>query len=93
MGEMKKMNRNHYMALGTVLLLIGIAIFKLEAVTLTENTTRFVAQQMGTIPEDGLFQAVTPKKIIAIPSWFRFSCISVGAILMLHAIGMSKPGG
>ena len=40
------MNRNHYMALGTVLLLLGLTVFKVETVTLTEDSTRFLAQQM-----------------------------------------------
>ena len=87
------MNRNHYVMLGTVLLLLGITIFKVDNLTLNEDSTKFVAQQMGTVPENGLIQVATPKKTITVPPWLRFSLISVGAILMLHAMGMSKPGG
>lgn len=87
------MNRNHFFALGTVLLLLGITIFKLDNVTLNEQSTKFIAQQVGMVPENGLVQATGPKKTIAVPPWLRFSLISIGAILMLHAIGMSKPGG
>lgn len=87
------MNRNHYFMLGTVLLLLGITIFKLDNVTLNEQSTKFVAQQMGTVPENGLVQVASPKKTIVVPPWLRFSLVSIGAILMLHAIGMQKPGG
>lgn len=87
------MTRNHYMMLGTVLLLLGVTIFKMDNVTLNEQSTKFVAQQVGTVPKNVLVQTTTPKKTVAIPPWLRFSLISVGAILMLHAIGMQKPGG
>ena len=87
------MNRNHCMALGTALLLLGLVVFKVEAITLNEDSTRFLAQQMETQPEQGLVASAVPvKKTIVIPPTMRFLCISVGAILMLHAIGMQKPG-
>ena len=87
------MNRNHYMMLGTALLLLGLAVFKIETVTLNEDSTRFLTQQMETQPEQGLLASTMPvKKTIPIPPTVRFLCISVGAILMLHAIGMQKPG-
>ena len=87
------MNRNHYMALGTALLLLGLAVFKVETVTLNEDSTRFLAQQAETHPEQGLVASTVPvKKTIVIPPTMRFLGISVGAILMLHAIGMQKPG-
>jgi hypothetical protein len=87
------MNRNHYMALGTALLLLGLAVFKVETVTLNEDSTRFLAQQAETQPEQGLVASAVPvKNTIVIPPTVRFLCISVGAILMLHAIGMQKPG-
>lgn len=87
------MNRNHYMAVGTALLLLGLAVFRVETITLTEDSTRFLAQQMETPLEQGLLAATVPiKKTIAIPPTVRFLCVSIGAILMLHAIGMQKPG-
>ena len=87
------MNRNHYMAVGTALLLLGLAVFRVETITLTEDSTRFLAQQMETPPEQSLLAATVPvKKTIAIPPTVRFLCVSIGAILMLHAIGMQKPG-
>lgn len=85
------MNRNHYMALGTVLLLLGLTVFKVETVTLTQDSTRFLAQQMEQ-PEQTLVSTVPVKKTIAIPPWPRFLIVSLGAILMLHAIAMQKPG-
>lgn len=89
------MNRNHYMALGTIFLLMGITIFKIDSITLNEESTKFLAQQMETPAGEGglLASTATVKKTIPIPTWPRFLCISIGAILMLHAIGMQKPGG
>ena len=89
------MNRNHYMMMGTALLLFGLVIFKVDNVTLTEETTKFMAQ--AAAPEGSgdslILTAAAPKKTITIPSPVRFACISIGAILMLHAVAMQKPGG
>ncbi len=90
------MNRNHYMALGTILLLVGLTIFKIENVTLTEETTKFLAQQTAEEgkPDPGPFlEAVPMKKTVAIPTWPRFLCISLGLILIAHSLAMQKPGG
>ncbi len=88
------MNRNHYMALGTILLLAGITIFKIEGITLTEDTTKFLAQQASEDNKpDLILEAVPIKKSIVIPTWARFLFISIGGILVLHALGMQKPGG
>jgi len=79
------------MALGTVLLLLGLTVFKVETVTLTEDSTRFLAQQTEQ-PEQTLVSTVPIKRTIAIPGWPRFLIVSLGAILMLHAVAMQKPG-
>ena len=87
------MNRNHYMTLGTALLLLGLAVFKVEAITLTEDSTKFLAQQFESQPvEQAVISTAPVKRTITIRPAIRFLCISVGAILMLHAIGMQKPG-
>ena len=86
------MNRNHYMTFGTVLLLLGLAVLKVETVTLTEDSTRFLAQQMEQPEQSFVASTVPVKRTIAIPPWPRFLIISLGAILMLHAIAMQKPG-
>ncbi len=87
------MNRNHYMALGMILLLAGVTIFRIESVTLTEDTTKFLAQQAAEEKPDIILDNIPVKKTVPIPTWPRFMCISLGLILMLHAIGMQKPGG
>ena len=87
------MNRNHYMTFGTVLLLFGLAAFKVETVTLTEDSTRLLAQQMEQPEQSFVATTVPVKKTIVIPPWPRFLIVSLGAILMLHAIAMQKPGG
>ena len=86
------MNRNHCMALGTALLLLGLVVFKVEAITLNEDSTRFLAQQMEQPEQSFVASTVPVKRTIAIPPWPRFLIISLGAILMLHAIAMQKPG-
>lgn len=85
------MSRNHYMMLGTALLLLGVTIFKVENVTLNQESTTLIAQQAA---EDGALLPVptASRKTFPVPPWLRFSLISVGAILMLHAVAM-KPGG
>ena len=54
------MNRNHCMALGTALLLLGLVVFKVEAITLNEDSTKFLAQQMETQPEQSLLASTVP---------------------------------
>lgn len=85
------MNRNHYMAIGVILLLLGLVILKIDVVTLNDTSTKFLAQQLGTEMQAGIVEAAPVKKTITIPPWTRFLCISVGAILMLHAMAMPKP--
>ena len=83
------MNRNHYMAIGTVVLLFGLTLYRLENVTLTMEATTVIAQQLEEVPEGGVVSP-SSKRTITIPAWVCFSTISLGAILMLHAIGMGK---
>ena len=85
------MNRNHFMAIGVILILLGLVIFRIDDVTLNAGATKFLAEQMGKPAEQTITQAVPVTKTIPIPPWCRFLLVCVGGILIFHAVGMPKP--
>ncbi len=94
------LNRNQFFMGGLVLLFLGIQFRMVDTFTFNEKVTRFLATQMKIIDDPGApaTAAVTPaaassKKVIRPPQWIGFAMISLGAVLVLHAMAMPKPGG
>ena len=94
------MNRNHFFAIGLVVLMLGIQIRLVESVRLTEKSSRFIAEKFEkNKPPDpnpiasllAISQGTTPRKTIRPPKWLGWSLISVGAVLILHSLAMKKP--
>ena len=101
-------NRNHYFMIGLVLLVFGIQFKFVDSYVLSEDAAKFVAKRMGkkeTAPAAvtrSIFQpfvaagAVAPspaQRSWQPPAWLGWSLISVGAVLILHALAMGRPGG
>ena len=97
-------NRNHFFLVGVVLILLGIQFRYVSAVVLNEKTSQFVAQKLGKAPTPvsnrPSFQALmmstppaTNSRTVELPSWLGYSFISVGCVMVLHALSMKKPGG
>lgn len=97
-------NRNQCFLLGVVLILLGLQFRYVSAVVLNDEATQFVAKKMGQVPtpvasRPSLTTAMvsapisTSRRTVELPRWLGYSLISVGSILVLHALTMPKPGG
>ena len=99
---MMVLNRNQFMLIGLVLLLLGIQLRLIDTFVLNEKSTQFLAQQKAKVeqPKATTFLAsltakapipVMKRKRIQPPTWLGLTLISVGAVLMLHSLAMRKP--
>jgi hypothetical protein len=79
------------MAVGVVILMLGMIIFRIDGITLNAGTTKFLAEQLGNQSEQAVTEAVPTTKTIPIPPWCRFLLLCVGGIMIFHAVGMAKP--
>lgn len=95
-----EMNRYHYMALGLVLVLLGVQFRYVDSLRLTPQTTQFLAKKFGKkpAPTNPLMSilpktapAIQPQKTIRPPKWLGYSLLSIGAVLMFQSLMMKKP--
>jgi len=95
-----ELNRNHYLAIGTIVLLLGIQLRFVESVRLTKESTKFLAEkfdksndQLEPVPFTQLLAVPTTiqSKTIHPPRWLGWSLLSLGAVLVLHSLTMRKP--
>jgi hypothetical protein len=95
-GMLMELNRNNWFMIGLLLLFVGIQFRAVETFVLNEKTSRFLAERVRpAVAETGFMASVgpTPKKSLKPPNWLGFAMISVGSVLVLHALAMKKPGG
>lgn len=94
-------NRNHYLTMGLVVLLLGVQFRLVKSYTLTEQSTQFISKQLNFSespappPMMAYFNvAGTPqsKRQLSPPRWLGFSFISMGVVLVLQSFAMKKPG-
>ena len=94
-------NRNHYFLLGFFLVLLGGQLRMVDAFVLNEGSTRFLARQAAE-SESAPLQAASmnlaansplpiPRKTLRPPRWLGWSLLSLGAVLVLHAVALPKP--
>ena len=94
-------NRNHYFMAGLVILFIGIQLRFVESFVLNENVSRMVAEQSGQAmtqvgsQRSPMFPAVgpAPRRTVRPPIWVGYAMMSLGSVLILHALAMTKPSG
>lgn len=92
-------NRNQFMMIGVVLLLLGLQFRTFESCTLNAKTTQFLAARFQDSPSasvtGSLFSSASPvvRKVVRPPSWLGWSLMSIGSVLLLHSLAMKKPGG
>ncbi len=99
------MNRNHFFLLGLVLLYVGLQFRFVETFVLNEKSGKFLAQRMGSgdaSPTLNLTQAAqrffpasmapTSSRSLTPPDWIGWALLSIGSVLVLHALAMPKPG-
>jgi hypothetical protein len=92
-----ELNRNHYFMAGMVLLLLGIQLRLVDSYVLNEHSTRMLnaRAENGSLANVGaMFQNVTApsRKVIKPPESLGWALMSVGSVLILHALAMKGPG-
>ena len=92
-----ELTRNHYLMIGVVLLFLGIQLRYVQTVTLNEQTTKFVNQQLGSGQSNsaGILASVgpAPKRSFTPSPTIGFALVSIGAVITLHSLAMNKPAG
>lgn len=99
-----EINRNHYFMIGLVLLAFGVQVKCVNAYVLTEDAAKFVAKRVGNSESAPaarpIFQPFVAAASIAPsasqrswqpPIWLGWALISVGSVLILHALAMGRP--
>lgn len=94
-----ELNRNHYIVIGIVLILLGVQLKMVDSFVLNEAASkRLLPKGQRTLSSDLTQFAMVAapaatKKTITPPPWAGWLVISAGAVLTLHALSMPKPGG
>ena len=78
------MQRDHWMAIGTVVLLLGLTFQRVESFNLHHEVHHKIAEAMD---EESPFR-YSPR--IVIPDWLRYAALSAGAVLLLHGVVLKK---
>ncbi len=95
-----ELNRNHYLGIGMVLLLLGLQFRYVDSFQLTEATTKVLAKRMkkDTMATQSPLAAIigqsnpaAVKKTIRPPKWIGWSLMSIGGVLVIQSLGMRKP--
>src|SRR5438105_15888248 len=98
------MNRNHFFLVGLVLLYVGLQFRFVETFVLNDKSSKFLAQRLGSGETGGLnirqaaqglfpIGAAAPStRSITPPEWVGWALLSIGSVLVLHALAMPKPG-
>jgi hypothetical protein len=93
------LNRNHWFLLGLLVLLLGVEFRLIEAIELTPEFTKFVAERTGrpvaaaTQPFGSMLRAEpVPPRTVRPPEWLGWALVSVGVVAILHALSMKAPG-
>ena len=90
-------NRNQFFLTGVFFLLLGIQFRMVDSITLNDKTSKFLAARAASTTTNTLANIVSPggvpKQVLRPPQWLGWALISVGAVCILHSLGMKKPGG
>jgi len=97
---MMDINRNQFLMAGLVILALGAQFRAVESYVLTQDFTRLLAKQTGqplaavNAPAQSVAQSdqPLPGKRVPVPDWLGWSLLSIGAVLILHSLGMKRPG-
>jgi hypothetical protein len=97
---MMDISRNQFFFAGLLCLLLGAQFRLIDTVELTPEFTQFLAERTGhpVAALGATTQALAPsekpivKKTVRPPDWIGWVMLSVGAVLVLHSMGMKKSG-
>jgi hypothetical protein len=93
------LNRNQFFFIGVVVLLLGLQFRFVSSYVLNPEATQFLAERSGETQASAASflslasSPVTPHKVLQPPEWLGWCLISVGSVLILHSLAMTKPEG
>lgn len=96
-----ELNRNQFLLIGLVLVLLGLQLRFVDTYVLSENSTKFLAKQVGRTDATSVWALpvslatqgeMAPRKRVRPPRWIAWALISVGGVFVLHSLAMKKPG-
>ena len=96
-----ELNRNQFLLIGLVLVLLGLQLRFVDTYVLNEHSTKFLARQAGRTEATSVWAMpvslatqgeMAPRKRVQPPRWIAWALISVGGVFVLHSLAMKKPG-
>ena len=90
------LNRPQMYMAGIIVLMLGIQFRTVDSIILNEHATQFLAEKMESLDlansAPTMFAARVPivKKVITPPRWLGWSFLSIGGVMVLHALAMRK---
>ncbi len=94
---MVEFNRNQWIMVGVVLLLVGIQLRYVQSFVLSERATQFLAKRLQEVElassEPGTSMAAAApviKKRIEPPRWLGLALLSAGVVLAVHGMSLKK---
>jgi hypothetical protein len=98
-----ELNRNHYLLIGVLTLLLGLQFRAVDTFVLNESSTQFLAKQSARSEPANIWSlpislaaqgpVALQRKKIKPPRWLSWTLMTAGVVLVLHSLAMKKPGG
>jgi hypothetical protein len=98
---MMELNRNQFLLIGLVIMLLGLQLRAVEAYVLNETSTKFLARQKVKAEEKTIWNWPTSlaadgkvpitRKRIEPPRWLAWALVCTGGVLILHSFALQKP--
>jgi len=89
-----ELNRNQFFMIGLVLVFLGVQFRMLDSFTLNEQASHYVAKRMqGAGASVAPARSAGARHVVRPPQWLGYAMLSIGSVLVLHSMAMSKPGG
>ena len=83
--------RSHLLLAGLLLFLVGVQFRMVESFTLSENSSRLLAAQLGggqAAQQQALWGSGPARRKIQPPGWIGLALMSVGSVITLKSLSM-----
>ncbi|MEI6241226.1 MAG: hypothetical protein WCR51_12620 [Planctomycetia bacterium] len=88
------MKTQYLLIAGLLLFFTGMQFRMVESFTLSEPSSQFVSAQMGARPQQqqSMWGIGPGRKVVEPPRWLGLALMSVGSVLTLKGIALSRGG-